>query len=349
LVVQDIKTFYNMLCFYHSRTSPEKSKPARSCKDSSAEPNDFNTTLLQQLKPIPIYPTNPSLSERSSYSQSPPANQDPNVQQVFLNPILKQGPPKSSIQVKKPEIIHHFGTKRPLKVKLPPALQSGFQAPPMPGASTASQQALGTQLLQPGFQAPPMPGASTASQQALGTQHLQPGFQAQPIPGVPLTSQQVFGTQYLQTGFQAPPMPGVSITSQQVFGNQPLPPGFQAPPMPGVPLTSQQVHFSWLPSQLGFQAPPMPGAFTSSQQALGTQLLPPGFQAPAMHGAYTSSQQVLFTQPPPQLGFYQAPPIPGVSTAFQQVLGTQLMQPGFKASPMPGPSTLVALAEGISD
>ena len=262
MVVQDIKTFYNMLCFYHSRTSPEKSKPAGSYKDSSAEPNDFNSTLIQQLKPIPIYPTNPSLSERSSYSQSPLANQDTNVQQVFLNPILKQGPPKSSIQVKKPEIIHHFGTKRPLEVKLPPALQTGFQAPPMmPGVSLTSEQAVGTQHLQSGFQAPPMPGVSLTSQQVFGNQLLPPGFQAPSMPVVSTFSQQVhFSQPTPQLGFQTPPMPGVSLTYQQALGTQLLQPGFQAPAMPGAFTSSQfSLLFTQPPHQLGFQAPPMPG------------------------------------------------------------------------------------------
>ncbi len=247
---------YYML-FYYSRTSTEQLKPARSYK----EPNDFRTTLLQQLKRIPIYQTNPSQSERSFYSQSPPANQDPNVKQCFLNPMLKQGSPNSSIQVKKPEIIHHFGTKRPLEVQLPPALQTGFRSPPMPGASTASHLALGTQLLQSGLQAPPMPGVSLTSQQVFGNQLLPPGFQAPPMPVVSTFSQQVhFSQPTPQLGFQTPPMPGVSLTYQQALGTQLLQPGFQAPAMPGAFTSSQSsLLFTQPPHQLGFQAPPMPG------------------------------------------------------------------------------------------
>ena len=169
------------VCLFYSRTSTEQLKPSRSCKDSSAEPNDFNTTLLQQLKPIPINQTNPSPSERSFYSQSLLANRDPNVKPVFLNPILQQGPP--NLQEKKPEIIHLVGTKKSLEAQLQPSLQTGFQAPPMPGVSLTSQQILGTQRIHTGFQAPAMLGAFSSSLLFTHPPH-QLGFQAPPMPGV---------------------------------------------------------------------------------------------------------------------------------------------------------------------
>ena len=95
----------------HSRTPTEHEKPVRSSNNTTADPNHFNKTLLQQQASAPIYPTVP---ERTFFNPNHSSDQDANVQQTsdLQQEPPRLQPPKLFSQKKKPEVIQAFGTKR---------------------------------------------------------------------------------------------------------------------------------------------------------------------------------------------------------------------------------------------